>query len=117
LTGALAALGGMIGTAQFHAPAPDTWVTALDLAEALVERGVPFRSAHHVVGGLVSSLVGEDRRFEDLSVDELVAFDDRFAPEDLDRMSPASSVASRVTPGGGSMASVAEQIAALRSRS
>lgn len=117
LAGSLAALGGMVGTAEFHAPEPDAWVTALDLAEVLVERGVPFREAHHVVGGLVSSLVAEGRTFDDLSPDELIACDGRFTPVDLERADPRVSVERRITPGGGSMVSVAEQIAALRSLS
>jgi argininosuccinate lyase len=116
LAGSLAALGGMIGTARFHAPEPDSWVTALDLAEVLVERGVPFRTAHHVVGGLVSSLVANGRTFADLTADELVSCDSHFVGEDLERISPRRSVQNRITPGGGSMASVAAQIEALRSR-
>ena len=116
LAGSLAALGGMIGTAEFHAPEPDAWVTALDLAEVLVGRGVPFRQAHHVVGGLVASLVSDGRTFEDLTADELVACDGHFTPDDLHRTDPRTSVEKRVTSGGGSMASVADQIAALKSR-
>lgn len=116
LTGALAALGGMVATAEFHAPEPDAWVTALDLAEVLVERGVPFRQAHHIVGELVSSLVAAGRTFTDLTAEELVAHDDHFAADDLDRTDPTTSVDKRITPGGGSMASVSAQISALRSR-
>jgi argininosuccinate lyase len=116
LVGSLAALGGMIGTAEFHAPEPDLWVTALDLAEVLVERGVPFRAAHHAVGGLVSSLVGDGRSFADLTPEELIASDGHFTAEDLERTDPRTSVDNRITSGGGSMASVTAQIAALRSR-
>ena len=32
----------------------DGYTTATTLADALVRRGVPFRAAHHVVGGLVA---------------------------------------------------------------
>ncbi len=113
LSGALDALAGMVGTAHFHPPAPAGWVTALDLAEALVERGVPFRQAHHVVGGLVSSLVAEGRNLTGLSAEELVAFDERFIEQDIDRLDPARSVEIRATSGGGSTTSVAEQIEAL----
>jgi argininosuccinate lyase len=116
LAGSLAALGGMIGTARFHAPEPESWVTALDLAEVLVERGVPFRTAHHVVGGLVSSLVADGRTFADLTPDELMGHDAHFTAEDLKRTNPRTSVEKRITAGGGSMASVTAQIAALRSR-
>ena len=116
LAGSLSALGGMIGTAEFHAPEPDAWVTALDLAEVLVERGVPFRAAHHAVGGLVSSLVADGRTFSDLTPEELIACDGHFTAEDLERTDPRTSVDTRITSGGGSMRSVKDQIAALRFR-
>jgi len=117
LAGSLAALGGMIATAAFHVPEPDTWVTALDLAESLVERGIPFREAHHVVGKLVSTLVGSDRAFSDLTADDLVSLDPRFEPSDLDVLDVHRSVGARQTHGGGSMASVQAQITKLRNRS
>ena len=116
LAGSLVALSGMMSTAQFHAPQPDSWVTALDLAEVLVERGVPFRTAHHAVGNLVSTLVEEGRTFDDVSANDLARCHVAFAPEDLDRFDPTVSVAHRTTRGGGSMASVADQIASLRTR-
>lgn len=113
LAGALDALGGMVATADFHPPTPSAWVTALDLAEVLVERGVPFREAHHVVGRLVSVLVADGRSFDDLTPDELVAADGRFTPEDIDRVDPVRSIDFRRTPGGGSMESVAAQLEQL----
>ena len=116
LAGSLEALGGMVATASFHPPTPDSWVTALDLAEALVERGVPFREAHHVVGRLVSSLVPEGRTLADVGVEELVGFDERFVSGDLQRLDPVASVAFRQTAGGGSMDSVRLQIGALEER-
>ncbi|GMR02638.1 MAG: argininosuccinate lyase [Acidimicrobiia bacterium] len=113
LAGALDALAGMVATAKFHPAAPSAWVTALDLAEVLVERGVAFREAHHVVGGLVSALVAEGRGLGDLTAGELVAADARFIVSDLDRVDPVRSVEFRKTAGGGSMASVVSQIEAL----
>ena len=113
LDAALEALTGMVATASFHPPAPDSWVTALDLADVLVERGVPFREAHHVVGRVVSTLVAEGRTFDDLDGAELEGFDARLHAEDLERLDPSASVAARVTRGGGSMASVAAQLERL----
>lgn len=115
LAGALDALVGMVSTADFHPPRPASWVTSLDLAEALVGRGVPFREAHHAVGTVVARLVAEGRTFDDLDGDELVAMDGRFTTDDLDRVDPVASVAMRTSPGGGSMASVTSQVDELRS--
>ena len=62
----------MLSTAVFHPPEPSDWVTALDLAEALVERGIPFREAHHLVGGIVADLVARGESLSDLTENQLV---------------------------------------------
>ncbi len=116
LAGALDALTGLIASARFDPPPPESWVTALDLAEALVGRGVPFREAHHVVGRVVSTLVAEGRTFDDLDGEELAGFDDRFTASDVELIDPVASVRARITPGGGSFASVDAQIPSLLER-
>jgi argininosuccinate lyase len=111
---ALAAIGGMLESAGFHPPAPSGMVTALDLAELLVERGVPFRQAHEAVGGLVAELAAEDRTLLDASAGQLQAAHPQLVPEDLDKLTAEASVAARATPGGGSMESVRSQVGELR---
>lgn len=108
------ALGGMLAHAEFHPPAPSSWTTALDLAEALVRRGVPFREAHSAVGRLVSALVGSGRDLAAATPDDLAAVDARFQPDDVNLTDPAVSVARRLSPGGGSPDSVRSQVQALR---
>ena len=54
----LGVLAGLIGTLAIDRErmadaAADGYTTATTLADALVRRGVPFRTAHHVVGALV----------------------------------------------------------------
>lgn len=114
LAGSLEALSVMVAGAKFTPPEPSSWVTALDLAEALVERGVPFREAHEVVGRVVSAMVGADRHLADVTPDELVAIDSRFSAADVARLDPVASVRRRVTAGGGSFESVRHQIGWIR---
>jgi argininosuccinate lyase len=114
LASTLVALTALLRAAEFHPPAPPPLVTALDLAEALVGRGVPFREAHRQVGRLVARLLADGRDLGEATPGDLAAVDPRFQPQDLARVDPAGSVARRVTPGGGSAASVAQQVAALR---
>ncbi|NIA23974.1 MAG: argininosuccinate lyase [Gammaproteobacteria bacterium] len=109
LAGALEVLAGLLTSAEFHAPEPSSWVAALDLAEALVGRGVPFREAHQSVGELVARLVSEDRNLSDLSVDELTSSHGLFQPQDLDLLDPKGSVQRRRLD-----VQVADQIAHLR---
>lgn len=114
LAGTLHALTAMLASARFDPPLPSSWVTALDLAEALVERGVPFREAHHAVGRLVGVLAAEGRDLDEASAEDLAAADPRFQPQDLQRLDVVESVRRRVSPGGGSVDSVRQQVRALR---
>jgi argininosuccinate lyase len=114
LAASLGALGPMLAAAEFHPPAPSPWVGALDAAEQLVAQGVPFREAHHVVGRLVVSLMESGRSLGDATVAELVAVDERLSGIDPASLQPERSVASRVSPGGGSLPSVRRQIEVLR---
>lgn len=115
LAGSLEALGGMLSTADFHTPEPSDWVTALDLAEVLVRRGIPFREAHHLVGSLVGELVARGESFGDLTSDQITSFDARFEAGDIAFVDPVGSVELRITHGGGSKESVLTQIEALES--
>lgn len=114
LAATLAALQAMITGAEFAPPEPGSWVGALDLAEALTARGVPFREAHHVVGRLVVELSAADKTLADAELADLLAVDDRFESPDLTAASPADSVRNRTSQGGGSHGSVAAQIASIR---
>jgi argininosuccinate lyase len=110
LLGALAAMTGLVGSAEFHPQQPSADVTALDLAEVLVERGVPFREAHEIVGGIVAARGGLDG----VTAAELTADSNVFHPGDEEIVDPAASVHARRSPGGGSFESVTEQIEMLR---
>ena len=115
LAGALAALSGMVASADFNPPGPSSWVTALDLAEVLVVRGIPFREAHNAVGRLVARLLSEGKTLAEVTAGELEAAHLRFVPEDLEIIDPKVSVERRRTAGGGSYVSVLDQLAELRS--
>lgn len=110
----LGALRAMIAGARFDPPRPSSWVGALDLAEALTRRGVPFREAHHIVGRVVAELAQSGRVLADASLEFLRTIDGRFDEADLERLSPQQSVAERSSAGGGSPASVTSQIAKIR---
>jgi argininosuccinate lyase len=110
----LPALAGTYATLLFRhermeaaADAPEA--AAVDLAEWLVQRGVPFRQAHARVGGLVRrALAGEG----DLA--GLVAAEDDLGPEAAALFAPGAAVLRRTTPGGGGPAPVAEQLERAR---
>jgi len=96
----LRALAGMLATATFNtdvmAAAADTpTAAATDLAEYLVEAGMPFRQAHAVVGGLVRRhLAGEG------TLADLVQAEPALGKQALPLLEPGASVGRRRTPGG-----------------
>jgi argininosuccinate lyase len=97
---ALGALGGMIATATFdsqrmQAAADTPAAAATDLAEWLVERGVPFREAHAVVGRLVRRSLAGDGQLGDL-----VADDPGLGADAAALVAPGVAVRRRTTPGG-----------------
>lgn len=114
LAASLEAMAEMVGQLEFHVPEPGAETTALDLAEALVSRGVPFREAHEVVGRLVLYLEAADRDFGSATSDDLTAVDTRFEDSDVDLLDPSQSAARRATVGAGSPTSVDDQIESLR---
>jgi argininosuccinate lyase len=71
---------------------------ATDVADYLVARGVPFRQAHEIVGGMVRTLLRQNRGFDSLTFDEWREFSDRFEADVTERIQPESSVQARRTP-------------------
>lgn len=116
LAGAVQAMIALLSGVELHPPPPGAETTALDLAEALVVRGVPFREAHGSVGRLVKLLEADGRALGDATGDDLVAVDPRFHPMDVARLDPATSVRNRATAGAGGPDSVRAQIETLRHR-
>jgi argininosuccinate lyase len=71
---------------------------ATDVADYLVARGVPFRQAHEIVGGMVRQLVAEGRGFDSLTPPEWRRFSEVFGDDVHRAITPEASVAARRTP-------------------
>jgi len=71
---------------------------ATDVADYLVAKGVPFRDAHEIVGGLVRKLLSDQRSFDSLTPDEWRAHTPLFEPDVVEWVTPSSSVARKRTP-------------------
>ena len=113
---ALRALAGLLATAEvvpdrMQSAADGKPAAAVDLAEWLVERGVPFRDAHARVGALVRQ---SDER--GVPLDELVMTEPDLGPDALALLEPGTAVRRRTTPGGAGPVPVAEQLVAADAR-
>ncbi|HEY7284371.1 MAG TPA: argininosuccinate lyase [Vicinamibacterales bacterium] len=118
LTGCLAVIrsvvDGLTLNRQRAADAASGLLLATDVADYLVGRGVPFRRAHEIVGGLVRKLVAEHRDFPSLSMEEWRAASDQFSADIRERMTPAVSVSAKQTPQSTAPAAVGARLAGVR---
>ncbi|MBQ3033413.1 MAG: argininosuccinate lyase [Deferribacterales bacterium] len=84
--------------------------TATDLADYLVRKGLPFRQAHHVVGKTVAYAIEQNKRLDELSIDELRKFSPMIGDDIFKFITLESSVNNRNSYGGTSAESVMTQI-------
>ncbi|MEM0982478.1 MAG: argininosuccinate lyase [Planctomycetota bacterium] len=88
---------------------------ATELADHLVERGVPFRDAHHIVGRVVKNAEQQGVQLQDLTASDLKAIDGHFGDNAPDCMKLEAMLARRDIPGGTAPAQVAAALQAARS--
>src|SRR5271165_4208583 len=114
----LAACAGMVrdltaDTARMAELAGQGFATATDLADWLVRvAGLPFRSAHHVVGRLVALAESRDVGLADLPLDAMQAVEPAITADAVSVLAVGASVASRTSYGGTAPANVAGAAAA-----
>jgi argininosuccinate lyase len=89
-----------LDTTKAAAAADESWVVATDLAEELSRAGVPFHSAHQIVGKLVLESVKRGRKPADWTGDELAAFAPEFTSSMARLLKPAEGMKTRSLPGG-----------------
>jgi argininosuccinate lyase len=94
--------------------AADELLVATDVADLLVSRGMPFREAHGVVGGLVRHSLERGVRLSELSRDELASFSELLDDDYYELFSAERSLESKRSAGGTASARVREQLEAAR---
>jgi len=92
------------------------FINATDLADYLVKKGMPFRSAYKISGQLVAKCIAENTVLEELSLDVYRAYSDLFDQDLYDAISLRTCVETRISEGGTSLASVREQISYVKER-
>jgi argininosuccinate lyase len=90
------------------------FTNATDAADYLVNKGVPFRDAHGIIGRMVLLCIDKNCAIEDLSMDEFKELCPAFEEDIYDAISLETCVAERKAYGGPSEESVRHQIALMR---
>jgi argininosuccinate lyase len=99
-----------------RAAAPESWVVATDLAEALARSGTPFHRSHQIVGKLVLESVRSGKKPAEWTAEELVRFAPEFTPEMSALLDPEAGMRSRELPGGTGPSAVAAALDEARRR-
>ena len=110
---------GMLATMRFKkermaASAMNGFTNATDAADYLVNKGVPFRDAHGIIGRLVLYCIEKDASIDALSLEELQSISDKFGEDIYDAVSLKTCVEKRLTLGAPGPESMKKVIALHR---
>jgi len=86
------------------------FINATDLADYLVKKGMPFRSAYKISGALVAYCIQKDMVLEELPLDLYKTHSDLFEDDLYPAIDLMNCVEKRISQGGTSVASVENQI-------
>ncbi|WP_017323870.1 argininosuccinate lyase [Synechococcus sp. PCC 7336] len=73
---------------------------ATDVADYLVRKGIPFRTAYQLVGKIVRTCLGNGKLLKDLSLEAWQAFDPVFEIDIYEAIAPEQVVSARTSAGG-----------------
>ena len=101
----LPVFSGMLKTATFNVEvmlesAKGGYTNATDVADWLVKKGLSFREAHEIIGKLVLYAIGQKKRIEELSLNELKTVSEHFDETVYKSISVEACVDARCLPGG-----------------
>ena len=90
------------------------FINATDLADYLVKKGLPFRTAYKISGQIVAYCIANREVLETLSLDTYRTFSDLFEEDLYGEISLQTCVEKRISEGGTSVGSVKSQIAFVK---
>ncbi len=82
------------------------FTNATDMADYLVKKGIPFRSAHEIIGKMVLYCINNNKAIEELSMAEFREFSDKIGDDVYSEISLEKCVSGRNIPGGPAAESV-----------
>jgi len=115
VNGMLTVCTGMIENISFNKKrlsksASENFILATEIADYLVIKKLPFRSAHEIVGKIVAYCLSEKKDFPELTIDEWKKFSGLFESDILDILTVKSSIERKKSYGGTSVHQVEQQL-------
>ncbi len=95
---------------KMYAAAGGGFSTATDVAEYLVQKGVPFRKAHEITGAMVAYCLSGRKDLSDLTLQEYQSFYAGFDASIFSRITLENAVNARKSYGGTARSAVKERI-------
>ena len=86
------------------------FINATDLADYLVKKGMPFRSAYKISGQLVAKCIQDGCVLEELPLETYRSFSDLFENDLYQEIDLLTCVEKRISQGGTCLASVEQQL-------
>jgi len=99
-----------INASKMKQAAEEGFGVATDLADYLTRKGLPFREAHRLTGEIIKHCLGQNKRLENLRLEELKRFSAVFEDDCLELLKVENSVANKTSAGGTAPSRVEEQI-------
>ena len=103
-------------TANMKRAAQKGFINATDLADYLVKKGMPFRTAYKISGTLVALCIQNNTVLEELPLDTYRVYSDLFEEDLYENIDLITCVEKRISEGGTSTASVKAQIAWVKAQ-
>ncbi|MCD7884397.1 MAG: argininosuccinate lyase [Lachnospiraceae bacterium] len=110
---------GMLDTMKFNkdameASAKNGFTNATDVADYLVNHGVPFRDAHSISGRLVLRCIAQEKALDDLTLEEFREESEVFEDDIYEAISMKTCVEKRLTKGAPGEAAMRETLEIYR---
>ena len=90
------------------------FINATDLADYLVRKGLPFRSAYKIVGQIVAECIAKKTVLDELPLEAYKAHSELFDNDLYEDISLETCVAKRISAGGTCVESVVKQLETVR---
>ena len=103
-------------TANMKRAAQKGFINATDLADYLVKKGMPFRSAYKISGQLVALCIRENTVLEELPLETYQTYSELFDSDLYEDIDLVTCVQKRISEGGTSTESVLAQIAYVKTQ-
>lgn len=81
-----------------------------DIVDYLVNKNIPFRQAHHIVGAVVAYCVAKKKKLNEIKLEEYKNFSPKFDEKVFELLTPMASIRSKKSSGSTSPKEIEKQI-------